>query len=92
MDKLPPTVTEYRRTRVFTDQDVPAALTRDHDTKPGVWGRLEVQQGAVVYRVLEGEHAGEYRVEAGASAVITPATRHRVELIGPVMFQVVFLR
>lgn len=92
MDTLPETVTEYRRTRIFTNEDVPAALTRAHDTKPGVWGRLEVLRGSLRYHVLEGDHVGTYTINKGEAGVITPAVKHRVEPTGPASFQVVFLR
>jgi tellurite resistance-related uncharacterized protein len=92
MDTLPAGVSEHRRTRVFTEEDVPQGLLSDHRTRAGSWGHLEVSEGVLRYHVLEGEHVGEYMLGIGEPGVITPGVRHRVELLGPVRFHVVFLR
>jgi tellurite resistance-related uncharacterized protein len=87
---LPAAATVYRRTPAFTELTVPAALTRWHDTKPGVWGRIVVEQGRLRYHMLE---QGEtIDLTAGESAVIEPQAPHKVEPLGAVVFFVEFLR
>jgi tellurite resistance-related uncharacterized protein len=87
---LPDGSRPYKRTPVFTESTVPAALRADHSTKAGVWGLLQVNAGSLTYVVAE---TGEEAVlDAGASAVIRPQERHRVVIDGPVEFFVEFHR
>ncbi len=81
----------YRRTPEFDETTVPAGLTSEHATKRGIWARIHVLSGAVLY------HAGppigrSLRVDPASSAVIVPEVRHRVEPEGPVRFFVEFWR
>jgi len=92
MHTLPDNVHEYKRTRVFTDTSVPAALTNDHNTRAGVWGRIEIHTGSLRYHILEGPAAGSTTLSPEVPGIVAPQERHRVEVIGPVTFQVVFLR
>lgn len=39
---LPEGLTPYKRTPVFDQDSLPSALLRDHRTKPGVWGVIQV--------------------------------------------------
>ncbi|MCB9765364.1 MAG: DUF1971 domain-containing protein [Alphaproteobacteria bacterium] len=89
---LPADVRAYKRTRTFTEATVPRALTTDHDTRPGVWGRIVIASGALDYVVLEGPHTGRYPLDPDTPGVVAPTVRHRVELRGPVSFYVEFHR
>ena len=81
----------YRRTPEFDETTVPAGLTSEHATKRGVWARIHVVSGAVLYHV--GPPIGRsFRVDPASSAVIVPEVRHRVEPEGPVRFFVEFSR
>ena len=42
----------YKSTPVFDETTLPAALKREHRTKPGVWGVIRVLSGRVRYQVL----------------------------------------
>src|SRR5690606_311089 len=62
MKTLPDAVRPYRRTPVFTEATVPAALLRAHTTKAGTWGRILVLEGRLRYRILSPrseEHTSE---------------------------------
>src|SRR6185312_10356153 len=48
----PPTLVPYKRTPVFDENTLPAALRREHRTKPGVWGVIRVLDGRLRYEVL----------------------------------------
>lgn len=88
--RLPDGARAYKRTPVFTEATVPAALRTDHSTKAGVWGLLQVSAGSLTYVVAgTGEEAV---LGAGASAVIRPEERHRVVVDGPVAFFIEFHR
>jgi tellurite resistance-related uncharacterized protein len=43
----------YRSTPVFDEASLPAALRREHRTKPGAWGLIRVLEGEVVYTIIE---------------------------------------
>ena len=90
MPTLPDDVQPYRRTPAFTEATLPAGLRRAHTTKPGVWARIVVESGALVYRIREGE-GGVFRLEPGTEGIVRPTESHDVQPDGPVRFHVVFL-
>jgi tellurite resistance-related uncharacterized protein len=78
----------YRSTPVFDEATLPAALRREHRTKPGVWG---------VVRVLEGELRLSFVdppemliVSPGSPGLLLPDQPHFVEPIGTMRMQVEF--
>lgn len=91
MRHLPRNVVPYFRTQDFTDETVPERLLHDHVTRRGAWARLTVESGYLRYVELDGEDAPVI-IEAGQHVVIAPHVHHRVELLGPVRFHLVFLR
>lgn len=91
MRALPKNVVPYFRTQDFTDETVPERLLHDHVTRRGAWAELRVDEGYLRYVELDGDDA-PIIVEAGQRAIIAPKVHHRVELLGPVRFHLVFLR
>jgi tellurite resistance-related uncharacterized protein len=90
---LPEGLDAYKRTPVFTEATVPAGLLRDHRTKEGVWGLIQVVEGELLYRIDDRRRAyREYRVAPGTPGVVEPGVLHRVEPRGPVRFYVEFFR
>lgn len=88
MPALPPDAQPYKRTPTFTQDTVPKGLLADHNTRAGVWGLIVVEEGRLAY-----EAAGvERTVEAGDTVVVAPEEAHRVRMLGPVRFHVVFHR
>jgi tellurite resistance-related uncharacterized protein len=59
---------------MFDEHTVPAALLHEHRTKDGIWGRIVVVAGAVLYRVLEPESA-EYTLTPGDDGIAQPGPR-----------------
>jgi len=90
MPRLPEGLRKHGETRTFDETSVPAKLLGLHDTKPGVWGRLVVEQGALDY-IIPGPPETCERISAGEFGVIEPMVQHRVALCGPVRFRVEFL-
>jgi tellurite resistance-related uncharacterized protein len=88
---LPAAAEPYRRTPEFTETSVPAALLRRHDTKAGIWGRIEVIEGELLYRILE-PIVEEHLLRPGLDGVVEPEVPHEVEPRGPVRFFVEFAR
>ncbi len=91
MKRLPESVEAYRRTPEFDEQTVPAALLSSHATKPGVWGRIRVLEGELVYRILE-PVVEETLLSPERDGVVEPEIGHQVEPRGRVRFFVEFLR
>ena len=45
--------TPYRSTPVFDQDTLPAALQREHRTKPGVWGVVRVLEGSLTLTYVD---------------------------------------
>ena len=90
MSALPDTVDKYSQSRVFTETTTPANFQKHHQTRPGVWGKLVMERGAMQFE-WEGDEAA-LSLAAGDTVVIPPETPHRVILDGPVRFFVEFYR
>jgi tellurite resistance-related uncharacterized protein len=88
---IPPDAVSYQRTRDFSEATLPAALRRRHTTKPGVWGRICVVQGSLLYCILE-PRLEEHVLSPGQAGVVEPEIPHEVEPVGEVRFFVEFLR
>jgi tellurite resistance-related uncharacterized protein len=89
--RIPSTVQPYKRTREFTEHDMPAALGREHDTMPGVWGELVVLAGRVLFFEI-GPEPREHELGVGRHGLIEPRMPHRVEPQPGTRFYVVFHR
>ena len=91
MNKWPENLEKYAETAVFDMDSVPAKLTRDHDTKEGIWGLVVVQEGSLDY-IVSGPPETTQTVIAGGSAQIFPQVKHRVRLNSDTRFKVEFYR
>lgn len=91
---IPPEAAPYSRTATFTEATVPAALLRAHNTKPGVWGKVCVEHGELLYRVTDPRRpASETVLTAdGPPGVVEPTILHEVAPRGRVSFFVEFYR
>ena len=89
MTALPDTVAKYSQSRVFTETTTPTNFQNNHATRPGVWGKLIVESGAVTFAWEGGDSLS---LSTGDTVVIPPEVRHRVILTGKVSFFVEFYR
>jgi tellurite resistance-related uncharacterized protein len=80
----------YKKTPVFDQDSLPAALRSRHSTKAGVWGLIRVLEGALRY-VIEAP-ASEEILTPGRCGFVLPEQLHFVEPLGPVRMQVEFYR
>jgi tellurite resistance-related uncharacterized protein len=88
-ESIPTDAVKYSQSPVFTQDTIPDALVHDHQTKVGVWGRIVVHEGALIY--VRNEKPAQ-KIIAGASATIWPDEPHKVTPYGNVTFQVEFFR
>lgn len=89
MKILPAEVTPERRTPDFTKNSTPAGLLREHHTAVGVWAKIVVLEGTMIYRILEPE-IEEIRLSPGVWGVIEPQIRHEVVPHDGVRFYIEF--
>ena len=89
--RLPDGLEHVRTTDTFDNDTVPAGLLRAHRVADGVWGRLIVRTGTVVF-VFDDEQGHPIAVSAGGSVAIPPARPHHLELDAPATFAVEFHR
>lgn len=91
MKALPANVAPYKKTPDFTESSVPSGLLHSHNTKVGVWGKIVVLDGALIYRILE-PVLEELLLSAGDCGIVEPMVKHEVEPQGRVRFHVEFYR
>ena len=90
-DEMPVGLEYVRTTEVFDQDHHPAGLLREHRVADGVWARLVVHTGALVF--VFDDKPGRPRMVAAGEAVVIPGGRpHHVELPGPVTFALEFHR
>ncbi len=89
--ELPTGLELVRTTDVFDNDTVPKGLLRAHQVAEGVWGRLVVHSGKIVF-VFEDQSDQPIVVAAEESVVIPPRRLHHVEMDGPASFAVEFHR
>ena len=92
MEVLPKSVEPYRTIGPFDQDTIPKGLFREHSTKRGVWGLLEVESGSVRYVVTDPTHAASYVLDRTCAGVIVPEQKHHLEILGDVRFQITFYR
>ena len=80
----------YKRTPVFDQDSLPAALRSRHSTKPGVWGIVRVFQGEV--RFVTEAPATEEVLTPERCGLILPEQVHFVRPVGEVRMGVEFYR
>ncbi|MEM7361068.1 MAG: DUF1971 domain-containing protein [Pseudomonadota bacterium] len=91
MKSLPENVTAYKRTPSFTTDTVPKGLLRAHKTKAGTWGKINVERGKLLYRILEPE-IEEVLLSDQRYGVVEPTVLHEVAPQGEVEFYVEFYK
>lgn len=80
--------TPYRSTPVFDQDTLPAALQREHRTKPGVWGVVRVLEGSLTLTYVD--PPSEEIVSPGKPGLLLPDQPHFVKPVGDMKMQVDF--
>lgn len=78
----------YRSTPLFDEHSLPAALRKEHRTKPGTWGLIRVIEGKLKLTIVD--PLSETILTPEAPGVVEPEQTHFVEPLGPVRVQVDF--
>lgn len=91
MKALPDGLELFHQTPDFENETIPGALQTSHQTKDGVWGKIVVEQGELIYRILQPE-VEENHLSPSTFGVVEPTVPHEVEPVGEVKFHVEFYR
>eukprot|EP00039_Didymoeca_costata_P027728 m.19044 g.19044 ORF g.19044 m.19044 type:complete len:176 (-) comp6473_c0_seq1:104-631(-) len=78
--KLPPTVTAYKRipaSGVFTAETIPKGLLTRHNTKPEVFGEINVTKGELLFELLEGTYE-RVLLSPSKKGIVLPQQWHKV--------------
>ncbi len=90
-DRLPDDVELVRVTPWFDARSVPSGLLAAHRVADGVWGRLVVDAGSVVF-VFDERPGPPRTLRAGDTQVIPPGQPHHIRPDGGARFRVEFHR
>lgn len=88
MKEMPQQLKPYKKTAVFSQDNIPTALLNDHSTKPNVWGKIVVLEGKLLYSIPCRNE--EHILTPEKFGVVEPEIKHKVSTIGEVQFYVEF--
>ena len=88
--EMPDDLAAYRKTGEFTENNMPKSLLHQHATKTGVWAKIHVREGKLIYYV--DELGVKFEISRDAPGIVIPEVKHHVEPVGPVAFLVEFYR
>lgn len=90
MKQMPSNVTHYKTTPIFDQTTIPTGLLNNHNTKEGVWGKIVIVEGTLLYSIDETHE--EILLDSHSYGVVEPKVRHHVKAIGNVKFCVEFYK
>ena len=88
MKELPPDVNAYMKTKVFTQDEIPTPLLKNHQTKEKTWGMINVVEGEILYVIGE----EEVLLSPENPGIVEPEVLHHVKVMGPVKIFVEFYK
>lgn len=91
MKSIPEHVVAYRRTPEFDEENVPDVWLSAHSTKRGVWAKIVVLEGRLLYTIRDNP-SEEIHLDADHFGVVEPRMSHFVRPLGKVRFYLEFYR
>ena len=88
---IPESVVAYKKTPVFSENTVPKGLLQDHRTKKGVWGKINILEGELVY-TIHSTPQETLVLTPDNPGVVEPARLHYIKPKGKVSFYVEFYK
>ena len=88
--ELPTGVTKFKVTSEFTEESLPAGLRSAHQTKSGIWGKIVILEGELLYSV-ESKNL-EVCLGSDRPGVIVPELTHSIEPAGKVRLYIEFYK
>lgn len=87
----PENVVAYKQTAEFDELSTPQALLKKHNTKKGVWAKIQVLEGCLRY-VIDGLEGREMILTPSNPGIVVPEVWHHVQPLGRVRFFVTFYK
>lgn len=91
MKSIPQEAKAYKKTPTFDEKSVPNGLLKDHQTKAGVWGKIQILEGELLY-TIQSTPPETCLLNAQNPGVVEPEIPHHVEPKGKVQFYVEFYK
>lgn len=88
---LPSNVEAYKKTPIFNEDCIPAALLKSHQTMKDVWGKIVVLEGKLKY-TIETQPPEEIELSEVICGIVEPQVLHSVMALGKVKFYVEFYK
>ena len=88
---FPPSFETYKQTPIFDQNTIPKGLLRAHSTKKGVWAKIVILEGSLLY-TIEGPPPQSTTLTPTAHGVVVAEVEHHVASEGPVRFYVAFYK
>ena len=88
--ELPDHFIAYQKTPTFTEHSTPLDLKKDHTTKTGIWAKIMVTEGKLLYQVAVLN--AEFILSPHQAGIVIPEVLHCVAPLGAVRFFVEFYR
>ena len=82
----------YRQIGPFDADSLPRGLLAEHRLKPGSWGRVTMLSGAIGCVWDDDAACDPITLSAGDVMLVPPQRPHHLELCGPFVLQIEFLR
>ena len=84
MKSLPKGVVKYSQVpkggRKFSKDTIPRGLLKEHTTKAGTWGVINVSQGRLRYQINEPRES-VHIIDTATKGIIEPQVKHQVEAL-----------
>ena len=77
MKQLPDNVRAYQKSQKFTDKTTPGMMKNDHRTRAGVWAKIIVEKGEVIYHIPEQDEV--HTLTPDMPGIIEPVVFHKVD-------------
>ena len=91
MRSLPGDVEPYAKSPEFSEDTIPENAQRSHRSKEGVWAKINILEGRLLYRILEPE-AQEFELTPEMPGIVEPEVAHQIAPAGKVRFFIEFYR
>ena len=90
MKQLPDNVSSYNKSQSYTDKSTPGMMKKDHRTRAGVWAKIVVMKGSIIYRIEDDPES--YTLSPVHPGIIEPAVFHKIDPQAGTKFHLEFFR
>ncbi|MCH2177042.1 MAG: DUF1971 domain-containing protein [Lentisphaeria bacterium] len=91
MKSLPEHLDFIKKTPLFNKVTTPGGLMKNHSTGPGVWGKIIVEKGQLLLRIMNQGYE-EVLLDQHQFGVVEPQVQNEILPVGDVEFYVEFYR